>query len=74
MERRERENALQLMEEVAVVAEKLLAAALTATTSLDATRQPEQWKQALIELSFDLATRFVIECKRREAQYRCDDD
>jgi len=70
MERLEREQAMQLADDTAVVAERLLAAALTATASLDTSRSPEEWKQGLIVLAFDLAERFLAECERRKAPYR----
>jgi len=51
--------------EVVALAEKLLAAVMVAAVSLDSSRKPNEWKQAMILLAFDMAERFVVECVRR---------
>jgi hypothetical protein len=51
--------------EVVVLAEKLLAAVMVAAVSLDSSRKPDEWKQAMIMLAFDMAERFIAECERR---------
>lgn len=66
----EKWRAQQLNLEVIEVAEKMLAALLTATVTLDTSRSPETWKQGLVTTAFDMAERFIAECERRNAEVR----